>query len=116
PRLGAYPLLFFAAEEGIRVFHVTGVQTCAPPICPLPPRRTGRPRTGSTRRQRTLSLPPPDRTRTRPPHRPPRRRSPARSLRRPRDRKSVVQGKGRARWARCPSKDRVSARNRDANR
>src|SRR5690606_39996853 len=28
---------FFQAEDGIRVFHVTGVQTCALPICvPVP--------------------------------------------------------------------------------
>src|SRR5690606_41177263 len=26
---------FFQAEDGIRDFHVTGVQTCALPICPL---------------------------------------------------------------------------------
>src|SRR5690606_40706295 len=26
---------FFHAEDGIRVFHVTGVQTCALPILPL---------------------------------------------------------------------------------
>src|SRR5690606_40603514 len=26
---------FFQAEDGIRVFHVTGVQTCALPICSL---------------------------------------------------------------------------------
>src|SRR5215475_12298394 len=25
---------FFQAEDGIRAFHVTGVQTCALPICP----------------------------------------------------------------------------------
>src|SRR5690606_39743082 len=25
---------FFQAEDGIRDFHVTGVQTCALPICP----------------------------------------------------------------------------------
>src|SRR5436309_4747610 len=25
---------FFQAEDGIRLFHVTGVQTCALPICP----------------------------------------------------------------------------------
>src|SRR5690606_34218447 len=30
---------FFQAEAGIRDFHVTGVQTCALPICPLPPQR-----------------------------------------------------------------------------
>src|SRR5690606_39867251 len=28
---------FFQAEDGIRVFHVTGVQTCALPICPNRP-------------------------------------------------------------------------------
>src|SRR5690606_39569764 len=27
---------FYQAEDGIRVFHVTGVQTCALPICRLP--------------------------------------------------------------------------------
>src|SRR5690606_40021105 len=27
------PDLFFQAEDGIRDFHVTGVQTCALPIC-----------------------------------------------------------------------------------
>src|SRR5207302_6010614 len=27
---------FFQAEDGIRDFHVTGVQTCALPICVLP--------------------------------------------------------------------------------
>src|SRR5690606_40973272 len=26
-------LFFFQAEDGIRAFHVTGVQTCALPIC-----------------------------------------------------------------------------------
>src|SRR5690606_40852650 len=33
-RLRCYPprLLFFQAEDGIRAFHVTGVQTCALPI------------------------------------------------------------------------------------
>src|SRR5690606_40480977 len=30
---------FFQAEDGIRDFHVTGVQTCALPICPRPPPR-----------------------------------------------------------------------------
>src|SRR4249919_4137330 len=28
----AMPFFFFQAEDGIRVFHVTGVQTCALPI------------------------------------------------------------------------------------
>src|SRR5690606_40389252 len=27
-------IFFFQAEDGIRDFHVTGVQTCALPICP----------------------------------------------------------------------------------
>src|SRR5436309_5948799 len=31
---GEYFLFFFQAEDGIRDFHVTGVQTCALPICP----------------------------------------------------------------------------------
>src|SRR5690606_40509737 len=30
---------FFQAEDGIRDFHVTGVQTCALPIFPVAPRR-----------------------------------------------------------------------------
>src|SRR5690625_7668881 len=29
----AHSLVFFQAEDGIRVGHVTGVQTCALPIC-----------------------------------------------------------------------------------
>src|SRR5690606_41197219 len=28
-----HPCFFFQAEDGIRDFHVTGVQTCALPIC-----------------------------------------------------------------------------------
>src|SRR5690606_39631139 len=32
---------FFQAEDGIRDFHVTGVQTCALPIFPPSPRRRG---------------------------------------------------------------------------
>src|SRR5690606_40509198 len=28
--------VFFQAEDGIRAFHVTGVQTCALPICRAP--------------------------------------------------------------------------------
>src|SRR5690606_40807105 len=37
-----YYFFFFQAEDGIRDFHVTGVQTCALPICveKLPQRRT----------------------------------------------------------------------------
>src|SRR5690606_40018466 len=31
------PLFFFQAEDGIRDFHVTGVQTCALPISPTSP-------------------------------------------------------------------------------
>src|SRR5690606_39752906 len=30
-----YQIFFFQAEDGIRDFHVTGVQTCALPICEL---------------------------------------------------------------------------------
>src|SRR6266511_1195449 len=51
--LVASKLFFFQAEGGIRVFHVTGVQTCALPISssrsrpsgprkPLPTSRSGR--------------------------------------------------------------------------
>src|SRR5690606_40142823 len=29
-----FHFFFFQAEDGIRDFHVTGVQTCALPICP----------------------------------------------------------------------------------
>src|SRR5690606_40983823 len=38
---------FFQAEDGIRCFHVTGVQTCALPIS-LPRRRLSRPEGGAT--------------------------------------------------------------------
>src|SRR5690606_40132897 len=31
-RCGVYNIFFFQAEDGIRDFHVTGVQTCALPI------------------------------------------------------------------------------------
>src|SRR5690606_26133621 len=34
-----HPVFFFQAEDGIRAFHVTGVQTCALPICPVRKRR-----------------------------------------------------------------------------
>src|SRR5690606_40068195 len=33
--LGLFCSFFFQAEDGIRAFHVTGVQTCALPICAL---------------------------------------------------------------------------------
>src|SRR5690606_39498425 len=33
---------FFQAEDGIRDFHVTGVQTCALPISAMTPSRRGR--------------------------------------------------------------------------
>src|SRR5690606_39768699 len=36
------PFVFFQAEDGIRDFHVTGVQTCALPICRPLPRRAAR--------------------------------------------------------------------------
>src|SRR5256886_16117114 len=52
---------FFQAEDGIRDLTVTGVQTCALPICRSGWRRTsgtcGRPPTGSSR------IPPAERTR-----------------------------------------------------
>src|SRR5690606_40116055 len=40
-----FSLFFFQAEDGIRDFHVTGVQTCALPICTAPTRT----RRGSSR-------------------------------------------------------------------
>src|SRR5690606_39644938 len=46
-------LFFFQAEDGIRDFHVTGVQTCALPICPASPGSI-RPRAVS-RRLRTVA-------------------------------------------------------------
>src|SRR5690606_40964906 len=61
---------FFQAEDGIRDFHVTGVQTCALPI--LPPAGTGprpqsvgpgarRARPGAAARRHRHGLPPPAR-------------------------------------------------------
>src|SRR5690606_41199552 len=45
---------FFQAEDGIRVFHVTGVQTCALPIFTRvrPPQGTTAPPTGVARARR----------------------------------------------------------------
>src|SRR5690606_40412377 len=47
---------FFQAEDGIRDFHVTGVQTCALPISLVPastgPRRSRDPRLVARRRRR----------------------------------------------------------------
>src|SRR5690606_40072528 len=39
-----FSFFFFQAEDGIRDFHVTGVQTCALPIWPLRPWRGPLPR------------------------------------------------------------------------
>src|SRR3712207_9197154 len=41
-----YFFFFFQAEDGIRDIGVTGVQTCALPICRRLPRRRGGPRLG----------------------------------------------------------------------
>src|SRR5690606_40076647 len=49
-RLPLCVLFFFQAEDGIRDFHVTGVQTCALPIC-RPTGKVGPPAFG-----RVLSL------------------------------------------------------------
>src|SRR5690606_40320587 len=38
-RLPISLFFFFQAEDGIRAFHVTGVQTCALPICNVDPAR-----------------------------------------------------------------------------
>src|SRR5690606_40996111 len=65
--LRAQPHFFFQAEDGIRFFHVTGVQTCALPISrsparppPAPPRSPppSPPPSPAGRRRR---LPPPPR-------------------------------------------------------
>src|SRR6266511_4501873 len=45
---------FFQAEDGIRDFHVTGVQTCALPICHTAPRGLVHP---SRRRARRAARP-----------------------------------------------------------
>src|SRR5256885_6189273 len=68
---------FFQAEDGIRDYKVTGVQTCALPISsPAPPRASLRPRSpGGPRGSRPRapdrgppgSTPPPTRCRTSPP-------------------------------------------------
>src|SRR5690606_40211036 len=42
-RLSSLCFFFFQAEDGIRDFHVTGVQTCALPISWLEPWRHARP-------------------------------------------------------------------------
>src|SRR6266511_4966039 len=68
--MGVVDCFFFQAEDGIRAFHVTGVQTCALPIlldaaraCPpdnlaLEVRRnTTRPRSGISRPNRRLLTP-----------------------------------------------------------
>src|SRR5690606_41976225 len=39
PILGIRHFFFFPAEVGIRVFHVTGVQTCALPILRVRPKK-----------------------------------------------------------------------------
>src|SRR5690606_7635495 len=71
------------AEDGIRDFHVTGVQTCALPISPRrrppprPPRRRPPPRPPSRRSRRNRRSPRRRRNRPRPRHRRrPARRSP----------------------------------------
>src|SRR5690606_39692373 len=83
-------VFFFQAEDGIRDFHVTGVQTCALPICPpIPP----------------CPAPPPIRRRGAPAAAPcpgPRPRGPARSLRAPAHRRSEERRVGkecRSRWS-----------------
>src|SRR5690606_40666285 len=58
---------FFQADDGIRDFHVTGVQTCALPISP-PPTATGTAGVPAS----TASRPPPPRRAN---NTPPRRRS-----------------------------------------
>src|SRR5690606_39919773 len=58
-------VFFFQAEDGIRDFHVTGVQTCALPICAGDTRciggrrRARQPRSGRRTRNRLGRLRPP---------------------------------------------------------
>src|SRR5690349_24126054 len=47
-----YYFFFFQAEDGIRDLYVTGVQTCALPICRSPSRQTA---TSTTRPRRRSS-------------------------------------------------------------
>src|SRR5690606_39839769 len=50
PLFGCRCCFLFQAEDGIRGFHVTGVQTCALPISRrTPPTRSPAPRSGQTR-------------------------------------------------------------------
>src|SRR3989475_3038136 len=63
---GSLPTLFFffQAEDGIRDLTVTGVQTCALPICPTHRSRTRAPplgRAASWPRRRSSPVPPPPR-------------------------------------------------------
>src|SRR5262249_60132165 len=55
---GGLAFVYFQAEDGIRDWSVTGVQTCALPISPrrgdAPPGRAQRPRPRADRRQRRL--------------------------------------------------------------
>src|SRR2546429_8404790 len=53
---GHVALFFFQAEDGIRDVAVTGVQTCALPICLQSPRRTCH--LSSCKRRAAVSLPP----------------------------------------------------------
>src|SRR5256885_4546483 len=50
-------IFFFQAEDGIRDYKVTGVQTCALPICSAPPTIWGarRPRAGRWTRWRAFT-------------------------------------------------------------
>src|SRR5699024_8461852 len=105
---------FFQAEDGIRDRNVTGVQTCALPICHRAPTTSpatpaagcaGSPRSGVPRPAR------PPRFRGRPPRRRPVTRAggPARSVRGP------GRGRGRATTSagpcrRCPSRDSPATR------
>src|SRR2546430_16976802 len=52
-------LFFFQAEDGIRDLTVTGVQTCALPICPAPGEGHGSLASGGNRDEGWLALPDP---------------------------------------------------------
>src|SRR5690606_39767732 len=86
-------VFFFQAEDGIRDFHVTGVQTCALPIsgkpwCATPVPASSR---STTTRSRTRSARSPSARRT--------GCLPARNV--PRSEERRVGKEGRSRWSAC---------------
>src|SRR5256885_4901035 len=91
---------FFQAEDGIRDYRVTGVQTCALPIS-APPNPRARRRAGRrfADRARGVPEPPPVRRRARSGRRAGSRRTSGRSRLRGRSEERRVGEEGRSRWA-----------------